>query len=415
MKRLTQNFTTILFALLLSTMLGGLPSLAQEGVVYLVGAGPGDPELISIKGVKALRRADVVLYDALANSDILLHCRRDVRLIPVGKRAGLPSMKQEEINRLLISEAKSGHCVVRLKGGDPFVFGRGGEELLALREENIDVRVVPGITAAIAAPAYAGIPVTHRGLARSFTLVTASTREQDLKNAVKWKSLVELGGTVAFYMGARVVPEISTLLISQGLDPDTPAAVISNGTLHGQRVLRGKLKEFTPTLADYSKLTPALFLVGEVVDIAEGQPTPEVREEIKVLAVTLNREESELTPRIEGEVELVKTLRSKDPAVYSEDYLRLLEMTGFTHLVFSNTRGTEAFFRLCGEKGVRLIGEKTVVITLGDAITKIVNAHGYEAVTMKSYNEVARYLVGDKAVLPAGPDAVSGATKGVRH
>ncbi|MDD7437392.1 MAG: uroporphyrinogen-III C-methyltransferase [Bacteroidales bacterium] len=407
-------YRRLVLVFLLVVILGINRAIAQEGVVYLVGAGPGDPDLISLKGIKALRKADVVLYDALANPEILLHCRKDVRLIPVGKRAGRPSLKQEEINQLLISEAKNGHCVVRLKGGDPFVFGRGGEELLALCERKIEVRVIPGITAAIAAPAYAGIPVTHRGLARSFTLVTASTKDQDLNDAVQWKSLVNLGGTVAFYMGARIVPEICQTLISEGLSPETPAAIISNGTLTSQKVLRGRLKDFTPTYIDYGKLTPALLLVGEVVEVTPEQLDPTPKDEIKVLAVTLNRKISELTPRIEGEVALTETFTSNTPDVYSLDYLQLLKSVGFTHIVFSNTKSVEAYFKLCEQKGVNIIGENTLLITLGEAITQKLRDYGYDAVTVKSYNEVAEYLIGDKALLlPSKYDAVSGATKTV--
>lgn len=410
----THFYTCRRFALLsfVIAFWGISSAFAQKGIVHLVGAGPGDSELISVKGVKALKQADVVLYDALANPEILLHCRKDVRLIPVGKRAGRPSMKQEEINRLLIDEAKKGNFVVRLKGGDPFVFGRGGEELLALAKENIEVKVVPGVTAAIAAPAYAGIPVTHRALARSFTLVTASTKDQNLQNALKWKSLVELGGTIAFYMGARIVPEICQLLTTEGLSPETPAVIISNGTLPAQKVIRGRIKDFTPTFADYEHLTPALFLVGDVIEVVKDYQMPEPTPELKVLAITLNRKVSELCPRIEDNVLLAETFPSTRVDLYSQDYLELLKSVGFTHMVFSNTKSVEAYFKACQESGINFIGDNTTLITLGESITDLLKSRGYEAVTLKSYNEVATYLVGDKAkTFSSKYDAVSGATK----
>lgn len=414
----THHYFCRRFALLaiVVAFLGIHSAFAQKGAVYLVGAGPGDSELISVKGVKALKNADVVLYDALANQEILLHCRKDVRLIPVGKRAGRPSMKQEEINQLLIAEAEKGNCVVRLKGGDPFVFGRGGEELLALSEANIEVKVVPGITAAIGASAYAGIPLTHRGVSRSFTLVTAGTIVENLQHALEWKALVELGGTIAFYMGTRVVPEISQILMAQGLAPTTPAAIISNGTLPQQKVIRGKLQDFTPDFVDYNQLTPALFLVGHVVEVGEDNQVPEPQPELKVLAVTLNRKVSELCPRIEDDVLLAETFASSDPDIYSQDYLELLEQIGFTHMVFSNTKGVKAYFELCEKRGVNLIGKNTTLITLGASITELLNSHGYKAITLKSYNEVATYLIGDKAkVFSSKYDAVSGATKSVER
>lgn len=401
-----------LFIISFISLLAFIGVYAQKGSVSLVGAGPGDPDLITMKGVKALNRADVVLYDALANPAILLHCKRDVRLIPVGKRAGHPSPTQEEINQLLIKEASSGHNVVRLKGGDPFVFGRGGEELLALLEADIDVEIVPGVTAAIAAPAYAGIPVTHREIARSFTLLTASAKESDLNQTIHWKSLVEQGSTIAFYMGVRLIPQLCQQLIAAGMSPDTPAAIVSKGTLPEQETIRGVLKDFTPTFTDYSQLKPGLLIVGEVVNVAPNYVAQTKSNEIKVLAVTLNRKISELTPRIEDEVTIAHTLTSKDPSLYSSDYLKLMSELGFTHIVFSNTKSTKAFFDLCKAKGVKIIGPETTLITLGDKISQELSSRGYKAITLNSYNEVASYLIGNKAKqLPKYVDAVTGATK----
>lgn len=385
---------------------------AQSGKVYLVGAGPGDPDLITVKGAKALGKADVVLYDALANPSILIHCKGNVRLIPVGKRAGKPSPSQGEINQLLIDEAQKGNTVVRLKGGDPFVFGRGGEELLALLDKGIDTEVIPGVTAAIAAPAYAGIPVTHRGLARTFSLVTASTKDSNLTEAVKWKALVEQGGTIAFYMGVRVIPDICQQLIKSGMSPDTPAAIISKGTLPEQKAFRGALKDFTPDFTDYAKLTPGLLLVGEVVNVTENYQPSKDNNGMKVLSITLNRKVSELTPRLENEVALAFTIASKDPNKYSKEYLEMLKEVEFTHIVFSNTKSVEAYFKLCEEKGINVISPKATIITLGKKITDLLSTKGYNAITLGSYNEVASYLIGDKAkVMPSSVDAVTGASK----
>lgn len=399
--------------LLTLALLLAIPNLlAQSGKVYLVGAGPGDPDLVTVKGAKVLGKADVVLYDALANPSILLHCKGDVRLIPVGKRSGKPSPKQEEINQLLINEALKGNTVVRLKGGDPFVFGRGGEELLALLDKGIDTEVIPGVTAAIAAPAYAGIPVTHRALARSFTLVTASTKDSNLAESVKWKSLVEQEGTIAFYMGVRVIPEICQQLIKAGMSPDTPAAIISKGTLPEQKAFRGTLKDFTPDYTDYTKLTPGLLLVGEVVNVTENYQPSKDDNGMKVLSITLNRKVSELTPRIEDGVAVATTIASKDPDKYSNDYLEMLKELEFTHIVFSNTKSVEAYFKLCEVKGINVITPKATIITLGKKITDLLSTKGYNAITLGSYNEVASYLLGDKAkAMSSSVDAVTGASK----
>lgn len=405
------------FIITLFFLLSTISAVAQSGSVSLVGAGPGDSELITLKGIKALKKADVVLYDALANPSILLNCPRNVRLINVGKRAGEHSASQEEINQLLINEAKSGHEVVRLKGGDPFVFGRGGEELIALKNAGIEVTIIPGVTAGIAAPAYAGIPVTHRGIAKSFTLITASSKDNhQLKDAIKWKSLVDQGGTIAFYMGVRFIPQIAQELIKAGMSPKMPAAIVSKGTLPEQITIRGKLQDFTEDYTDYSKLTPGLLLVGEVIAVAPPLHPDNTQKEIKVLSVTLNRTISELTPRIESDVTLAHTLTSKDPSVYSKDYLDILCKVGFTHIVFSNTKSLKAFFELCEVKGVDIIGAKnTTLITLGDKITNELNVRGYSAVTLDSYNEVAHYLIGDKAkIMPKSVDAITGATRRIK-
>lgn len=391
-----KKLVLLTFCLLLSLC----TSLAQTGRVYLVGAGPGDPDLITLKGIKVLHQADVVLYDALSNPSILLHCKKDVRLIPVGKRAGKPSPTQEEINALLIKEAKAGHTVVRLKGGDPFVFGRGGEELLALLGEKIRVYVVPGVTAAIAAPAYAGIPVTHRALARTFTLVTASTKDKGVREAANWKALAEQGGTIAFYMGVRVIPDICKLLIDAGMSPDTPAAIISKGTLPEQKAFRGKLRDFTPDYTDYSRLTPGLLLVGDVVDVAPEYKPGGEEKGAKVLCITHTTNESRLGEKVGDEVALFCTLKTDNPSEYSSDYLALLKEVGFTHVVFSNSPSFKEYEKLSKEKGIELIKPGATLITLGQVVTDLLREHGYESTPLRSYDEIAKFITEGKGVTP---------------
>lgn len=227
--------------------------------VYLIGAGPGDPDLITLKAVKALNKADVVLYDYLANNKILEHAPEDAKIIYVGKKAGEHYKTQDEINQLIIQEAKENENVVRLKGGDPFVFGRGGEELLELVKENIDFEVIPGVTSAIGAPTSMGFPVTHRGVATSFTVVTGHEDPTKENKQVKWDYTAD---TLIILMGIGNIKE-NTQEIMKYRDPNTPACVVESGTLQNERVVFGTLE----TIADKDINTPAILVIGNVIDV----------------------------------------------------------------------------------------------------------------------------------------------------
>lgn len=236
--------------------------------VYLVGAGPSGRDLLTLRAVDLLSRAQVIIYDALVDSSIHRLFAQEAELIYVGKRAGHHALSQPEINALLVEVARrSSGVVVRLKGGDPFVFGRGGEEMIALHEAGIPYQIVPGVTSGIAAPAYAGIPVTHRGMSRSLTFVTAFTQDAGLP-PIDWEAIARLGGTTVFYMGMRVVPEIARELIAVGVPADKPAAIISQGTRPRQKTILSHLGALTPGAYDYEALAPALLLVGDVADFA---------------------------------------------------------------------------------------------------------------------------------------------------
>lgn len=236
--------------------------------VYLVGAGPSGRDLLTLRAADLLSRAEVIVYDALVDRSIHRLFAQDAELIYVGKRAGKHALSQPEINALLLEVAR--RCtgvVVRLKGGDPFVFGRGGEEMMALHQAGIPYQIVPGVTSGIAAPAYAGIPVTHRGVSRSLIFVTAFTQDTNLP-PIDWEALAHLDGTIVFYMGMRVVPEIARQLMSVGMTPDKPVAIISQGTRPSQKTILTHLGALTPEAYDYEALTPALLLVGDVADFA---------------------------------------------------------------------------------------------------------------------------------------------------
>ena len=228
------------------------------GKVYLIGAGPGDPELMTLKAARALGRADVVLVDELVNRGCLAHARSDAKVIEVGKRGGCKSTPQAFIEKLLVQYAKQGMTVARLKGGDPFVFGRGGEELGALLAAGIEVEVIPGITAGLGAPATLGIPVTHRGVARGVTFVTGHATDG---NEPDWKALAHSGTTLVIYMGLRVLEKILSSLREAGMSPQTPACIIENATLKTQRQRIATLA--TLTAAGFQG--PAIVVVGDVV------------------------------------------------------------------------------------------------------------------------------------------------------
>jgi uroporphyrin-III C-methyltransferase/precorrin-2 dehydrogenase/sirohydrochlorin ferrochelatase len=236
---------------------------AGVGAVYGVGAGPGDPDLLTLKAARLLQQADVVLYDRLISEAVLDRARRDAERIYVGKEAGRHHVTQEQTQQLMIELALKGKRVCRLKGGDPFVFGRGGEELQALTAEHIPVTVVPGITAALGAAAYAGIPLTHRDHAHSVTFATGHAREGG--EAPDWLELARPGQTVVFYMGLTQLPTIVAELTAAGARFDLPAAVIEHATLPEQRVIAGTLRDLAERVAAAQVRSPALLIVGEVV------------------------------------------------------------------------------------------------------------------------------------------------------
>jgi uroporphyrin-III C-methyltransferase len=238
----------------------------REGVVWLVGAGPGDPDLLTVKALRLLQGADVIVHDRLTPQPILDLARPGARMIDVGKRKSRHTLPQDGINQLLVGLAREGLKVVRLKGGDPFMFGRGGEELLALRAAGIEAHVVPGVTAALAAAAGAGAPLTHRGLAQAVTFVTghaAAGAEPDLD----WTALARTNHTVAIYMGLSTAPLIAARLIAAGRAPSTPVAVVEGASLPDERRLVTTLAELGAAVAALDG--PALLIVGEVAALAD--------------------------------------------------------------------------------------------------------------------------------------------------
>lgn len=243
------------------------PPAPQAGSVTLVGVGPGDPELLTLRALRALQDADVVLHDALIDRRMLDYVRRDARRIDVGKRKGRPGLGQDAINQLLLAEARGGNRVVRLKGGDPFIFGRGGEEMAYLRGHGIELEVVPGITAAAGAAAAAGIPLTQRGVASAVTFITG--HGQGAAPDLDWAALAVGGQTLALYMAVSTAHDVSDKLIGHGMAPSMPVAVIENATLPQQRILHCRLEQLADTCAVAEVRAPALILIGEVAGLAQ--------------------------------------------------------------------------------------------------------------------------------------------------
>lgn len=328
--------------------------MKETGVVYLVGAGPGDPGLITVKGLSRLRMCDAVVYDSLSSPRLLDEVPDQCRKIHVGKRAGLPSMSQEAINELLVELAKEGLVVVRLKGGDPFVFGRGGEEILALLKAGIPYEVVSGVTSAIAALASVGIPVTHRAVSRSFHIMTGHTLSQEGTLPEDFGEFARLSGTLVFLMGLGNLSLIVKGLFEQGKPEDTPAAVIQNGTLPEQRIVRGTLKTIEEKVKESGVGSPAVIVVGEVASFDFSSTLKQLLEGCRIGVTGTDSFTGRLQKQLEslgGTSEcilnlLVESYRRDEKM--REAYKRLYS---YTWIVFTSANGVREFYSGLLEEG----------------------------------------------------------------
>lgn len=358
---------------------------AGSGIVYLVGAGPGDFKLITVKGLEQVKLAETIVYDRLADERLLEYARPDVELIYVGKSSNKHTMKQAEINQVLVDRAKAGKVVVRLKGGDPFVFGRGGEEALALIENGIAFEVVPGVTSAIAAAAYAGIPVTHRGIATSFTVVTGHEDPDKAESSIHWDKLAGGPDTLVFLMGVENLPTICAKLIEHGRNPGTPAAIIRWGTKPEQQVWLTTLGSAAEEAAKQQITPPAIFLVGEVAALREKLAWFDTKPLFgkKVLVTRAREQASILTERLEAlgaccyEAPAIKVV---PPESYEPLDRSISHIGEYQWLILTSVNGVDAFFnrlRLQQLDARALSGVK--VAAIGAATAARLKEHGVYA------------------------------------
>jgi len=355
------------------------------GKVYLIGAGPGDPGLITVKGLECVRKADVIIYDYLANERLLDQRRPDAELIYVGKQGGRHTLPQEEINALIVQKAREGGVVARLKGGDPFIFGRGGEEAEACVESGIPFEVVPGVTAATAVPTYAGIPLTHRDHTASVAFVTGHEDPTKSSSNLHWKELASGIGTLVFFMGMKNLQNISDNLIANGRNADTPVAAIQWGTRTDQRVVTGTLGDIVPRVREARLGPPAIIVVGDVVALRDKLNWFESKPLFgKRVVVTRSRDQAsvfaeQLIDRGAAVIEL-PSIDVVPPASWVELDAALGALETYHWLVFTSANAVKFFFRRLRERGADIRSLKGIrICAVGPKTAEALEEHSLRA------------------------------------
>ena len=323
-----------------------------KGTVYLVGAGPGDIGLLTIKGLKCLKKADVVVYDFHLNAQVLNYINHDAEFIYAGKRGGHHTMTQDEINAVLVQKAKEGKRICRLKGGDPFVFGRGGEEAEALWKEGIEFEVVPGVSSAIAAPAYAGIPLTHRLFSSSFAVIPGYEDATKKESTIEWSKLATGVGTLVFLMGVKNVDLIAQKLIENGRSPDTPVAIVRWGTRPDQKTIVGTLNNIAALVKEKHIKPPAVMVVGDVVKLRESLKWYEKKPLFghRILVTREHAEGFEPLEELGAEIIEFPTIEIVPPERYDELDISIDKINAYNWLIFTSRNGVKYFFKRFFEK-----------------------------------------------------------------
>ncbi|HET7053316.1 MAG TPA: uroporphyrinogen-III C-methyltransferase [Solirubrobacterales bacterium] len=360
---------------------------ARPGIVYLVGAGPGDPGLMTARSLDLIASADVIYHDRLIPPGALGGARTDAELVYVGKAPGQASMPQEEIGKRLIAAARAGKSVVRLKGGDPFVFGRGGEEGEAMRAAGVEFEVVPGVTAGVAASAYAGIPVTHRDDASAVAFVTGHENPEKAETALDWDGLARFPGTLVFYMGVKRLHDNAAALIAAGRDPDEPAAAVERGTMEGQRTVVATLGTLAEAVEREQVSAPALIVVGAVVGRRESLAWLERRPLFgkRVVVTRARAQASDLAATLRAlgaEVVELPAIRI-EPTIESEEVRRAVERIGageYSLVCLTSPNGVRLLFEATGEAGLdsRALAGATIA-AIGPGTARALAEHGIAA------------------------------------
>ena len=352
----------------------------MKGIVYLVGAGPGDPDLITLKGMQCIKSADVIVYDRLANPILLEERADNCKLIYVGKSPKHHIKPQGEINKILFQEAKAGNKVVRLKGGDPYVFGRGGEEGEYLYKRNIPFEVVPGITSAIGGLAYGGIPITHRGLATSFHVITGHLKDQN--EELNWEALAALDGTIVFLMGVSNLETISRSLIKNGKDKNTPVAIINWATTPRQKIIQGNLSNIYEKAVKENIKPPSLIVIGDVIGLRDSlnfyEKKPLLGKNIVVTrGITQRGDIINQLRRLGANAISIPTIEIKEIRPNNRLDKAIIDIDKYNYIIFTSINGANIFFKRLFELGYdarKIAGIK--VGAIGSSTAKTISQYG---------------------------------------
>jgi len=351
----------------------------MKGKVYLVGAGPGDIGLLTVKGLRCLQKAEVVIYDFHLNAQVLNYINQKAEFIYAGKRGGHHSMTQDEINSILVKKAREGKMICRLKGGDPFVFGRGGEEAGILSAEGIEFEIVPGVSSSIAAPAYAGIPLTHRLFSSSFAVIPGYEDMTKEQSAIKWSKLATGVGTLVFLMAVKNVEVIVQKLIENGLSPDTPVAIVRWGTRPDQRTIVGTLQNIPGILQEKDIKPPAVMVVGEVVRLRESLQWYEKKPLFghRILVTREHLEGFEPLEELAAEILAFPTIEIVPPQNYDELDNSINRIETYNWLIFTSRNGVKYFFKRLFEKDRDIRDLKGIKIcAIGSRTAKEIKQYG---------------------------------------
>lgn len=389
--------------------------------MYLIGAGPGDPGLFTLKGRRILERADVVVYDRLLGQELLGWIREDALTIYVGKASGNHAVSQEGINEILFEHGARGMMVARLKGGDPFVFGRGGEEALYLQERGIPFEIVPGVTSAIAVPAYAGIPVSHRDISSSFAVITGHEKPGKSQSSINWEHLGKAVDTLVFLMGVENLPYIRRQLLDNSMDPQTPAALVKWGTLPGQQAVAGTLENIEQKVAESGLTSPAVIVVGGTVGLRERLNWFEKAPLFgKRIIVTRSRAQaSQLAARLRelgGDAIEIPAIEIEKAADMSPLHRAFEQIQDYQWLVFTSVNGVQIFFEelLKTSRDIRMLAGLKIA-AIGPATAEALQTKGLRVDLVPAEFKAEDMLESLKDLIPAGHKLLLPRAEGARR